>query len=348
MDETRLRWRARIGSLKPISIIALIFSIPSLIFAAGELLTALQHPKEPQPVTAEQLVNGSIREDRYVTLEGYAMFEAGYEMLEDNAVVATYYLLLDGATGHLIVVKASNIVIDDRESGWITLVGMTKAAPTEIANSIRQDMAYFKSEDFLTNPTLLVAENKSPKGISGSLAWLICSGAVGVVAVVPFFFPSIVFAPKPPEWMTSAPQEKRGNATVKASGRFLELKKVKPAIELGKRRRKFTNAVANVIPLQKGRLMVYIQHGIRHNLIPVSKTHWGVLLDPKHAPAIEPGVLYGWKDRPAVRFRYRELEGSEEVLLLSFDHHSDQAYFIHFLKERGFAVGSGISSQAIV
>jgi hypothetical protein len=345
MNESALRWQARIGSLKPLSIIALILVVLLLIALVGEFLTAIQNPKEPQLVTVEQLVSGSVEDNRYITLEGYAIYDAGYEMLEDNTVVATYYLLLDDQTGHLIIVKASSANVDARQSDWITLVGMTQDTPVEMRDLIHEDLDYYQGEGFLTTPDLLVVEGKAPKGTSSLLVQLLLSGAIGVIAVVPFFFPSTIFAPRPVELATAAPQEKQKKSAVKASGRFLQLKKVEPSIELGKRRQRFTNTVANLIPLQGDRLMVYIRHVVRYNFIPVSKTHWGVFLTAKNAIEVEPGVHYGWKDRPAVRFRYYEQEGKEGTLLLSFDDAADQASFIKLLKERGFGVGTGISSQ---
>jgi len=59
----------------------------------------------------------------------------------------------------------------------------------------------------------------------------------------------------------------------------------------------------------------------------------------------EPGLQYGWKDRPAVQISYAGKEDKPETLLLTFDKVSDQAYFIKFLRGKGFRVGSGISSM---
>ena len=145
--------------------------------------------------------------------------------------------------------------------------------------------------------------------------------------------------------MDSTPSNKKEEG-VKATGRFLQLKKVEPSLELGKRRQRFTNAVANIIPLEQGDLMIYIHHVVRYNFIPVSKTHWGVFLNNRNVSVAEPGLQLGWTDRPAVEFSYSSDDGKSETLLLAFDQGEDQGYFVRLLREKGFSVGSGISSQA--
>ncbi len=101
MNETALRWRARIASLKWFAGFVLLFLIIFLIAEAAALFTALKNPGEPQTITIQQLVNGTVGVDRYVTVPGYAVHDAGYEQTKDGAKIATYYLLLDDDTGLL-------------------------------------------------------------------------------------------------------------------------------------------------------------------------------------------------------------------------------------------------------
>ena len=109
---------------------------------------------------------------------------------------------------------------------------------------------------------------------------------------------------------------------------------------------KFNNAVANLITLPDSRLMVYIHHVQRTTLYGVvtvrkHESDWAVLLD-KNAPwQIDPGTLYGWKARPAVRFVARESVRKPEALYISFDYAGSQAELVRQLRGLGFAVGMG-------
>ncbi|OGO19838.1 MAG: hypothetical protein A2Z14_17745 [Chloroflexi bacterium RBG_16_48_8] len=347
MKESSLRWRARIGSLKWIGAIVIILAGIGLIYAIGELLTAVQNPTEPRNVSVEQIVTGAVGSSQYVTLEGYAMYDTGYEETEDGVPVATYFLLVDDFTGHLLVVKASDITIDHREMEWITLVGMTRKTPSELRGLIQSDSDFFEEAGFFTTADLYLIEGDTPSGIAQSMFLASSLAAVVVLSAIPFFYPTTIFLPKPVEMVTtdSVPSDKK-RVSIKATGRFLQLKKVEPTLELGKRRQQFTSAVANIIPMDQGDLMIYIHHIVRYNFIPVSKTHWGVFLNKQNVGVVEPGVQLGWKDRPAVQFSFARDEGKLETLLLSFDHVVDQAALIKLLREMGFRVGSGIASQA--
>jgi hypothetical protein len=346
MNENSLRWRARIGSLKWIGLIVIILAGIGLVYAIGELLTSIQNPAEPRAVNVEQIVTGDIGSSQYVTLEGFAMYDTGYEETEDGVPVAFYFLLVDDLTGHLLVVKASDIYIENREMDWITLVGMTRKTPSDLKGLIQSDAGFFEEEGFYTTTDLYLIEGDRPSGIAQSMFLSCLLAAVMVLSAIPFFYPTTVFLPKPVEMATmgSMPTGNKEQG-VKATGRFLQLKKVEPSLELGKRRQQFTNAVANVIQLDQGDLMIYIHHVVRYNFIPVSKTHWGVFLNNKTVNVAEPGVQLGWTDRPSVQFSFTSEEGKSETLLLNFDHVADQAAFLKLLRERGFKVGSGISSQ---
>jgi hypothetical protein len=347
MNESSLRWRARIGSLRWIGLIVIILAGIGLIYAIGELLTAIKNPAEPRTVSVEQIVTGAVGSSQYVTLEGFAMYDTGYEETEDGVPVATYFLLVDDFTGHLLVVKASDVSIEDREMDWATFVGMTQNTPSDLKGLIQSDADFFEDAGFYTTPDLYLVENDRPSGLPQSLFLTASLAAVVVLSGIPFFYPTTVFLPKPVEMiaMDSTPSNKKEQG-VKATGRFLQLKKVEPSLELGKRRQQFTNAVANVIPSEQGDLMIYIHHVVRYNFIPVSKTHWGAFLNKRNVNVVEPGMQLGWTDRPAVQFSYTSDEGKSETLLVNFDTGGDQARFVKNLREMGFKVGSGISSQA--
>lgn len=109
MNETSLRWKARIGALKPFAALALILAGLGLIFAIGQFAIAVRSPAEPEMVTVRQLVDGTIGSGRYVRVSGYAVYDWGYEETENGRVVATYYALLDDKGGYLLVVKTVDL-----------------------------------------------------------------------------------------------------------------------------------------------------------------------------------------------------------------------------------------------
>jgi len=346
MEDGSLRWQARVGSLKWLGFIVVILAGIGLIVVIGNLITALNNPGEPQSVSIEKVVNGSVRSSQYVTLEGFAMYDTGYEETKDGRLIETYYLLLDDLSGKLVIVKAATADVSNRESDWIRLTGMTRNTPVDLEKIIQDDFEFYRQEGFTTTAGVYIAEAEKPSGVTQTAALGFVLFALVIVGVIPFFFPTTVFAPKPVEMVTaeSVPSKEKGSG-IFATGRFIKLKKVKPTLEIGKRMQKFTRGVANIIPMERDDLVVYIHHIVRYNFIPVSKSHWGVFLNPKNVQVAEPGLQYGWKDRPAVQISYAGKENKQETLLLTFNKASDQVFFIKLLRGKGFRVGSGISSM---
>jgi hypothetical protein len=311
------------------------------------LLTALKNPRNPQPVSIQQLVDGSIGSNQYVTLDGFALFEERYEETEGDSIVATYYLMLDEISGYLVLVQAPTKSVEGRVSDYVSLSGMTERAESDLRDLVRSDAAYYAEAGFLTTPDLYVAEGEEPAdpGLQAFFAVLLAGGFL--LSIVPFFFPTTVFLPKPVELSAMAVPTKKKGEGIKATGRFQKLKKMEPKIEPGKRWQKYTNTVANIVPLEEENLMVYIHHVVRYNFIPISKTHWGIFLTPRTARGIQQGVKLGWKDRPAVEIHYPSKDDRLETLLITFDHAVDQANFVQLLRDKGFRVGTGIGVASI-
>lgn len=163
-----------------------------------------------------------------------------------------------------------------------------------------------------------------------------------LASAVPFFFPSIVFVPSPVDTSAGPPPAR---PEVKATGQFVELTQLEPAIQVGERIQRFANEPANVVPLAKSRLMIYIRHTAKTRakggVARTAETDWGIFVDKKTVRAIEPGRIYGWKDRWAVRFRYSGLEEKEETLLAIFESAAAQAQFADLLVKSGFALVAG-------
>jgi len=182
-----------------------------------------------------------------------------------------------------VVVKASTTDVAHRDSDWISLTGMTRTTPTDLKQIIQEDFEFYRQEGFTTTAELYIAEAEKPSGVPQTAALGFVLFALVIVGAIPFFFPTTVFAPKPIELVSaeSDPSKEKGSG-IFATGRFIKLKKIKPTIEIGKRMQKFTGGVANIIPMEQDDLVVYIHHIVRYNFIPVSKTHWGVFLNPRN------------------------------------------------------------------
>jgi hypothetical protein len=66
-----------------------------------------------------------------------------------------------------------------------------------------------------------------------------------------------------------------------------------------------------------------------------------VLVKPINTVAIEPGKVYGWRDRWAVSVKYRDANSKEQTVYIIFENVASQVNFVNYLREKGFAVSSG-------
>ncbi len=82
---------------------------------------------------------------------------------------------------------------------------------------------------------------------------------------------------------------------------------------------------------------------VKNRGVKVSEADYGVILDSSNVLAAEPGKLYGWKDRWAVRFVYGGKDDKEQTLMVSFDRAEGQASFAALLRKAGLIVGGGLS-----
>ncbi len=257
MDETTLRWRGRIGSLKGGAVVVLIAAAVVLYLGIGNLTTARANPTEPQPKALSELVGGTVGTDSYVSISGYAVYEMGYEKVEEDSGRTTEsdYLLIDYELGYVVVVKADTARVDDRTEGWVTVSGMTEYPPTDLRELMENDLPNWIDEGFDGTAQLYVKEGAKPPSESTALAMAVGGGVAILMSALVFFFPSVVFAPMAvlPGVVTNPDQLKLG---VKATGRFLRLKRLQPAIEIGRGAMKFSNVVANIVSLQDRRILI--------------------------------------------------------------------------------------------
>ena len=68
-------------------------------------------------------------------------------------------------------------------------------------------------------------------------------------------------------------------------------------------------------------------------------------LDRNRVQDVQPGKIYGWRDRLAVRVNYQDAAAAPaakpQTLIVSFNHAAAQQDFINLLRQRGFVVGTG-------
>jgi len=343
MSETSLRWKGRLGSLKLLAAIVLLFAVIFLVISIGNLSEATNNPTQPQTGAIGELVSGAIAVNRYVTVSGTALYPAAYEQTEDGRTVAEFYYLLDDASGDMILIKAATTVPGAQGEEPATITGMTRGAESELQKLIESDLSDIRSAGLDTRSTLYVADGQKPPSAAQSMALVAGLSVLSLLCLATFIFPSTVFGPKPVD--AGAAASGADDPGVKASGRFQKLAGVHPSIEIGKGTRKFNNSVANVIPLEDRRLMVYIHHILTQRVYGIKvreqETHWGAFVDQGSVVDIEPGIVYGWRDRPAVRIRYNDEALKQHTLIVSFSHAGAQADMVSLLRQRGFAVGSG-------
>ena len=341
MSENSLRWKARLGSLKALAALILLFAVIFLIPALGNLSVATSNPTEPQSVDISQLARNELGANQYVTVSGTAFYPSAYQKTSDGRVTEEYFFLFDVDTAAAILIQAKGTVSVLDSSEPKTITGLTHAPESELRNLILSDLPDIQSNGVTATADLYLGEDEKPPDIGASSAAVIGLGVVSALCLATFFFPGTVFGPRPVDSLSAA----TGDAGVKATGQFVQLASVQPSIQIGQGKRKFSNAVANVVPLENRRLMIYIHHILTTKTYGVTvnrrESDWGVFIDPANVIDIEPGKLYGWKDRAAVRLRYRDEAQKEQTLYVSFNHAAAQAEFAGLLRRMGFAVGSG-------
>jgi hypothetical protein len=347
MSETTLRWKGRLGSLKGVAVFVLIFAVIFLLIALGDLSTATGNPTTPQTVTIGQLVKGELGAERYISVSGLALYSEFYKETENGQTVNQFYFIVDEDTGDMLLVKAANPLPAGDSQKQATLSGLTHSTDSKLQSLIESDFQDMHKAGVQTTATLYLTEGQKPADVTQST--LLVGGLllVIVLCVATFFFPSTVFGPKPIDF--AAATAAVGEPGVKATGRFQRLASVQPSITIGKGTRQFNNGIANIVTLNDGGVMLYIHHVLTYRTYGVKtgqrESDWAVMLDRSRVQEVEPGKVYGWRDRLAARVRYQTEAAAPaskpQALIVTFNHAGAQRDFVNLLQQRGFTVGTG-------
>jgi hypothetical protein len=254
MNETLYRWQGRIGSLKALAMLALIFIVIFFFPTASNLLIAFKNPSTSQSVSADQLVSGAVGTGKFISVSGTASYEMAYTEKTDGKLTALYYPLIDANSHTVVFVKTSDTTLENAKDADVTISGMTTGSDTDLKSAIEKDLADINSTGFQTSSALYIEEGKTPGNFLIYLLELGVLGFIGVLCVITFFFPSVVFRPFPVQANVADPNAK---SAFKATGNFQQVTKMEP-LEFGKQRRKFENANSNLFFMQDRSIGVYI------------------------------------------------------------------------------------------
>ncbi len=346
MSEMWLGFKGRMGhsSVKALAVFGLLLAGILGCLAVSSVFTAINNPAEPVDVSLADLVSGAVKTGRYVRVSGYTNSRAAYEYTQDGKVTDTYYFLADRNVGDVVLVKADTPTLAGRKAGTVTITGMTRGVSGELATRLKKDMPDIEKAGLQVNAQIYISEGQKPPSLFGSLCGTLGFSLLGLLSVMPFFFPGVVFRPCPLP-ADVVPPSPDARVAVQASGLFLRLKQVQPTVETGKGMRQFDRAVANIIPHPDRSLLIYIHHIMRTKTYGVtvhtSVTDWGIFLDHNKVQSVEAGKLYGWGNRWAIRVRYLGVKGKPITLVLSFDQPWMQVVTVQLFRQLGFEVDTG-------
>src|SRR6266498_137021 len=341
MNESLLRWKGRIGSLKALALLVLIFLVIFTFPAVTGFVTALKNPSAPQSVTVSELISGNIGTQRYVNVSGVASYKLAYTETENSVSKAIIYPLIDRQGNAVVFVRTTEANLASAPDTRVTVTGLTTSAPSDLKNLIEKDLSEINGAGYQTSSALYVEQGQKPGQLILYLLALAAMAFATVLCIATFFFPSVAFGAFP---VQQIPPDAKISKAIKATGNFQQVKTMQP-LEFAKARRNFTDAVANLFVMDDRSIGVYIHFVLSRRVygVQVSKqeTDWMALVKPAQVIAVEPGKIYSWRDRWAVSIRFRDSADKPQTMLISFENAASQANFVNFLREKGYAVSSG-------
>jgi hypothetical protein len=318
-----------------------MFAVLALCIGMANLSVVMDNADTPQVVTMAQLVDGDVTTGRYISVSGLAAYDVGYEQTENGTTKTVYYFLINPNTGDMVLVKHPTVTITTQEVDNVTVTGMTRFMPADLKDLLKEDEPLFAQNEVRTTSTLYLEDGATPPSESGSITTIVVGLICASLCSIPFLFPSIVFAPYPLDMTAALPTER---FDVKATGKFIQLKSLDP-LAIGKNKRNFANAIANIIRVDENELMIYIHHILKTRTygitVNTSITDWGIFLNKNTVSAVESGKIFGWKNKWAVRFQYPNAKGKVETLYVVLDDAGAQVAFVKLLQRMLFSVVTG-------
>lgn len=341
MNESLLRWKGRIGSLKALAMLVLIFLVIFTFPAVTGFVTALKNPSSPRTVTASELISGSIGTQRYVNVSGVASYKLAYTETENDVPKAIIYPLIDRPGNAVIFVRTTKTELASSPDTQVSVTGLTTSTSSDLKNLIKKDLSEINGAGFQTSSVLYIEEGQKPGQVIVYLLALAAMAFATALCVATFFFPSVAFGAFP---VQQIPTDAKISKAIKATANFQQVKTMQP-LEFAKAKKKFTDAVANLFIMDDRSIGVYIRYILTRRVygIQVSKqeTDWMVLIKPMQVIAVEPGKIYSWRERWAVSIHYKDAGDKEQTIIIGFENAASQANFMSFLREKGYAVSSG-------
>ncbi len=342
MNESLLRWKGRIGALKPLAFLISIFLVIFIFPVGHNLLTAVKNTAGVQTVSIAQLVKDQVGTNKYISVSGTASYKLAYTETDNGSTTAVIYPLIDDHADVIVFVRTNRTEVQYESDAHVTITGMTTSSSTELTDAITKDLADINSAGFQTSKDIYIEEGQKPANLLISLVEIAALGFIGLLCIIIFLFPSTVFGPFPVQPIVPGTEIKKG--LTKANGTFQQVKKMQP-LEFGKSKRKFQNANANLFFAEDNSLGVYIHFVFTQRVYGIQvrkqETDWMILVKPTQVIAIEPGKLYARRDIWAVSIQYKDSNNKNQVLLISFDSPASQANFVTFLRQKNYAISSG-------
>ena len=287
-----------------------------------------------------QLVSGEIGANAYVTITGITIHGGAFTETDGDKLVAVVNPVIDLDTGALVFVRFTQAELLNKEGEeTITVSGKTAVPDDELTQLMLDVVPDLEAVGLSTTTDLYIDKVVQPGQLYRTWLQIGAIGAVMLLCVAIYAMPAIVFNPEPMTVTSSAAAA--GLVNMQVTGKLYKASK-KDINQATKRRQHFAKAYANLIRLDPNGLMVHVHQIVRHRTygITVGKTEsdWLVKLYPHQIVRVEPGKLYTFNQRWAVRFVYKTEADKESVLVLNFENEQDQATFINLLRELGFAV----------
>ena len=113
--------------------------------------------------------------------------------------------MLEGDSGDMVLIKHSSAMVIAKKNGQATVTGMTRFMPGDLQRLVKEDLPAIRENGLTTNTSLIVVDGDSPpKAGPGTTLFFLCV-IVGLICVIPFLFPSTVFATLPARYHRTAP-----------------------------------------------------------------------------------------------------------------------------------------------